>query len=157
MLSDLGSTTVIFFGLIVLWLAVVSFFLFKTVMHYNNLTKGVLKRNLANILEKILANYENNGKKISEIDTRLRKQEYEGNFKIQKLALTRFNPFADTGGEQSFIVSLLDNENSGLVMTSLPGRSGTRWYVKIVKKGKGVEFDLSKEEEETIKKAKPLS
>ena len=67
-------------------------------MHYNNLTKGVLKRNLANILEKILANYENNGKKISEIDTRLRKQEYEGNFKIQKLALTRFNPFADTGG-----------------------------------------------------------
>ena len=74
----------------------------------------------------------------------------------KKSALLHFNPFADTGGEQSFIIGLLDNKNNGILITSLQGRSGTRWYAKQVKAGKGVKYDLSKEEKEAVKHAKTL-
>ena len=87
----------------------------------------------------------------------LKEQEKKSQFQIQKIGLLRYNPFADTGGEQSFVISLLDHHNSGMILTSLQGRSGTRWYAKQVKKGKGTEFELSKEEEEAVKKAKQLS
>lgn len=120
------------------------------------MTKGVTKRSLSSVLEKLLANFENLGQKTEEINIRLKRQEVESHFKIQKLGLLRFNPFADTGGEQSFIISILDRRNNGMVMTSLQGRNGTRWYVKMLKDGKGTEFDLSKEEEEAVKKAKQL-
>ena len=72
---------------------------------------------------------------------------------VQKVAVLRYNPYGDTGGDQSFSMALLNGENSGLVLTSLHSRSGTRVYAKPVVKGKAGNFQLSKEEEEVIKKA----
>jgi hypothetical protein len=73
---------------------------------------------------------------------------------LQKVGFVRFNPFSDTGGDQSFCLSVLDDEDSGIVLSSLHSRGQTRVYAKAVKKGKGKDFELSKEELETIKKAK---
>ena len=75
---------------------------------------------------------------------------------MQKVGILRFNPFADTGGDQSFVFAILDGNDTGIVLTSLHSRSTTRWYAKNVKKGKGVDFDLSQEEEKTIKTAVSL-
>src|SRR5687767_3805744 len=38
---------------------------------------------------------------------------------IQKTGIVRFNPFRDTGGDQSFVLALLDNHDSGFLMTSI--------------------------------------
>lgn len=157
MIAGLEGTTVIFFGLIFIWLAALTFFLYRTISHYNRITQGADRKSLTSVLEKISSDLTKTEKETEQIGKRLKKLEEEAEFKIQKTGLLRFNPFADTGGEQSFIVCLLDNKNNGLVLTSLQGRSGTRWYVKMVKSGKGVEYSLSKEEEEAIKQAKPLS
>src|SRR5438552_3110194 len=51
---------------------------------------------------------------------------------IQKVGVVRFNPFADTGGDQSFAVALLDAEGNGVVLSSLPGRAETRSFAKAV-------------------------
>ena len=75
----------------------------------------------------------------------------EGNFHIQKVGLLRFNPFKDTGGDQSFILSLVDGNNSGVIISGLYSRSGTRWYAKRIKEGKGVEHELSSEEMQALK------
>jgi hypothetical protein len=64
--------------------------------------------------------------------------------------LVRFNPFGDTGGNQSFALALLDSEGDGVVILSLHSREGTRIYVKPVKKGKA-ELKVSDEEERAIK------
>lgn len=69
-----------------------------------------------------------------------------GNFKIH---LTRFNPFSDLGGNQSFILCLLDQSNSGVIITSLHNRDRTRLYAKEIKKGK-IEEKLFSPEEKTI-------
>jgi len=73
-----------------------------------------------------------------------------GNF--PQIGLTRFNPFNDVGGNQSFILVLLDKSNSGVIITSLHNRDNTRVYAKQVKNGQGVGVTLSKEEKDAIKK-----
>jgi len=82
------------------------------------------------------------------------KIEKEGKIHIQKVGLLRFNPFKDTGGDQSFILSLIDGNDSGVIISGLYSRSGTRWYAKRVQDGKGVEHELSDEEKAALKEAK---
>ena len=72
---------------------------------------------------------------------------------VSKVGLIRFNPFGEIGGDQSFSVALLDQEDSGVVITSHYGKDMQRVYAKSVKQGKS-EYSLSVEEEDAIKQAK---
>jgi hypothetical protein len=76
----------------------------------------------------------------------------EGLGHIQRIEILRYNPFDDTGGDQSFSIVMLDGKFDGLVLTSMHSRSGTRVYAKLVKEGKS-EMELSKEEKQVLKKA----
>lgn len=77
----------------------------------------------------------------------------QGRKHIQKVGLSRFNPYDDTGGDQSFSVALLDDLGSGIVVTSLHARSGTRVFGKEILSGESGKYQLSKEEELVIEKA----
>ena len=74
---------------------------------------------------------------------------------VQKVGFVRFNPFHDTGGDQSFIAVFLDRENNGMVISSLYMRDGVRVYGKEIEHGASRQ-PLSEEErgvlEETLKK-----
>ncbi|MBW4061384.1 DUF4446 family protein [Candidatus Saccharibacteria bacterium] len=70
----------------------------------------------------------------------------------QKISLVRFNPFGDTGGDQSFSLAVLDAHDSGYVLTSIHGREGTRVYVKPVDLGKS-KYTLSVEEQQALTQA----
>ena len=80
----------------------------------------------------------------------------DGELHIQKIGLLRFNPFKDTGGEQSFALALVDAHDTGVVVSALYSRSGTRWYAKKVVLGKGEEYELSEEEQKAVRLAKPV-
>jgi hypothetical protein len=71
---------------------------------------------------------------------------------VQYVGLVRFNPFADTGGDQSFAVALLDRRGDGVVISSLHGRTATRFYAKPVKGGNSP-LSLSDEEVQALKQA----
>jgi len=71
---------------------------------------------------------------------------------ITKVGVVRFNPFKDTGGDQSFAIALLDSNNNGLVLSSLYTREGTRVYTKPIEKEIS-NYNLSDEEKEAIEKA----
>ena len=71
---------------------------------------------------------------------------------IQKVGVVRFNPFADTGGDQSFAVALLDAAGNGVVLSSLHGRADTRIFAKQVQAGRS-KHALSDEEQDAIRKA----
>jgi hypothetical protein len=71
---------------------------------------------------------------------------------IQKVGVVRFNPFADTGGDQSFAVALLDADGNGVVLSSLHGRADTRIFAKPVQAGRS-KHALSDEEQDAIRKA----
>ena len=69
-----------------------------------------------------------------------------------KIKLVRYNPFSDTGGNQSFILCILDSTDSGTILTSLHSRDNTRIYAKSVSKGQVDVHSLSKEEKECLQK-----
>ena|SRR3989344_4636919 len=71
---------------------------------------------------------------------------------LSKVALVRFNPFKEIGGNQSFSIALLDQHDDGVIITSHFGRETNRVYAKQVSKGKA-EHQLSKEEEEALAQA----
>ena len=71
---------------------------------------------------------------------------------IQKVGVIRFNPFADTGGDQSFAIALLDADGNGVVLSSLHGRADTRIFAKQVQAGRS-KHALSDEEQDAIRKA----
>ena len=71
---------------------------------------------------------------------------------IQKVGVVRYNPFSDTGGDQSFAIALLDSEGSGVVISSLHSRTDTRVFAKPVQSGRS-RYPLSDEEQDAIRKA----
>jgi hypothetical protein len=68
---------------------------------------------------------------------------------FQRMGFVRFNPFAETGGDQSFSVSLLDAKGTGIVFTGLHTREKTRVYAKPIVNGVS-KSTLSKEEQKAI-------
>jgi hypothetical protein len=99
-------------------------------------------------------------KRVEEVDVRLDKltKAYEelaltSSFASQKISIVRFNPFGDTGGDQSFSLAVLDSHDSGYVLTSIHGREGTRVYVKPVDYGKTSKYTLSDEEQQALSQA----
>lgn len=73
---------------------------------------------------------------------------------IHKVGVVRFNPFKDTGSDQSFVIALLDAEDNGLVLSGLHTREGVRMYMKPITKGLSEKYKLTGEEEEAIRRAK---
>ena len=92
---------------------------------------------------------------IKELLPRLETLEKISHPSIQKVGFLRYNPFQDTGGDQSFILVILDRDNNGVLVSSLYAREGMRLFAKNIERGKS-KHPLSEEEkkvlEETLKK-----
>lgn len=139
-------------GLIIIffWLSILTYFFFRLRNHYSFLTNGVEKKDLQSILENTVKEARLAKKDVERLTEKCDKIEKDNLLHIQKIGLLRFNPFKDTGGDQSFILALVDANNTGVVISGLYSRSGTRWYAKKVIKGKSVEHELSLEEKKAI-------
>lgn len=95
--------------------------------------------------------------KCEELDPRIDLLEKIATVSIQKVSFVRFNPFQDTGGDNSFILVLLDRTNTGVILSSLYTREGIRLYAKSIEAGKHKHVLSTEEEkvlEDTIQKSK---
>lgn len=68
---------------------------------------------------------------------------------VQKVGFLRFNPFQDTGGDNSFVMALLDANDNGIIISSLYTREGIRLYGKKIEKGSSKNV-LSDEEKKVL-------
>lgn len=143
-----NSFVFLVFAVIFVWLIALTIFFWRILRHYNNLTKGVSQKTLKTVLEEVLKNIDLHKKDIDYLKDYSLKLEKDGFLHIQKVGLVRFNPFKDTGGDQSFILSMVDGNDTGVIISGLYSRSGTRWYAKKVVNGKATEHELSEEEKE---------
>lgn len=100
---------------------------------------------LENDIDKLKKAKENTEKEIVEINAKLRKS-------VRGLETIRFNPFPDQGSNQSFAIGMLNEENNGLVLSSLYSRERMSVFAKPIKNGKS-EYELTAEEKEALKKA----
>jgi len=73
---------------------------------------------------------------------------------LRHVAVIRYDAFTDTGGQLSWSLALLDDNGSGVVLTSIQGRNESRTYAKNVT-GWSSETQLSPEEDDAISHARP--
>jgi len=98
--------------------------------------------------------------RVREVDHRLAELEKEhhrhtitNSVSSQKISIIRYNPFPDTGGDQSFCLAVLDAHDSGYVLSSIHARQGTRVYIKPIDLGQS-KYPLSDEEQQALTRAK---
>ena len=153
MLLDLSILQWIVLAL-VFWVIILTIFLIQTSRHYRRLTKNITKKDLKSLLSQILNTVQLNEKELKDLNSALKKVRNSMMSHIQKIGFVRFNPFPQTGGDQSFCLVLLDEKDNGFVLSSLHSRDTTRFYAKTIKNGKADGYELSKEERKAIKNAK---
>lgn len=125
----------------------------KLRVRIDHLTGGVEGGDLEAILGEHLETVHQVGRDLDELTARMAFVESSARHHFAKEGLIRFNPFADTGGNQSFALALLDESDDGVVISSLHSRTGTRIYAKGVAGGKA-DTSLSAEEQEAIDTAR---
>lgn len=135
--------------ILLIWMLVLTFLYVTSVRHYKKL-KVSDERSLESAINTIFRGLEELHSMFSLVEGRVEVLERKNVRNIQRVFMKRFNPFEETGGNQSFSMALLDANNDGVVLSSLHARSGTRIYAKPVKSGKQTEHELSMEEQEVI-------
>jgi hypothetical protein len=90
--------------------------------------------------------------RVTDLSTRMPVVEGRAALAVQRVGVVRFNPFEDTGGQQSFAIALLDSRGTGVAISSLHSRQATRVYLKQINAGKS-DIELSTEEAEAIRRA----
>lgn len=140
-------------GVFFIWLGVLTFWIWKQGNFLKSLFPKTGGRDIRRKFEEIVKEVGNFRLDLDKVKKDLEEVKIEGLGHIQKVELLRFNPYGDTGGDQSFVLVLLDDRGNGKVITSLHARGGTRIFAKDVILGKSGKYRFSEEEERVIKKA----
>lgn len=113
-------------------------------------SKNNERLSLEELIEKYINKLEISSKDIEELKTRVKSINSNLKLSIQDVEVIRFNPFLDTGSDQSFVAGFFDSNKSGVIITCLNSRAQSRIYAKKVVNGES-EVKLSEEEQKLLK------
>jgi hypothetical protein len=116
------------------------------------ITRGAEGRSLEAMLDAHLEKVFETSRSLEDVAARTAILEAAQRRAFQRVGLVRYNPFEETGGNQSFALALLDAAGDGWVLSSLHARAGTRVYAKAIKAGRA-DAGLSAEETAAIAQA----
>lgn len=108
--------------------------------------------NLEDILGAMSGKIKQSESRLSETEQHITEVKAQLKTAYQKLGIVRFDALADEGGKLSFTLALLDENNSGVIITSIHGRQQSRSYTKVIK-NQHSEAELSEEETLALKQA----
>jgi hypothetical protein len=121
-------------------------------LRLDGLTRGSDEGSLEGVLEAHLGRVHDVIRDLEQVEARTAILERDIQASLGRVGLVRYNPFQDTGGNQSFALAILDAHGDGFVISSLHSRSSTRVYAKAVGGGRA-EATLSDEETEALGRA----
>ncbi len=148
----LGSSAIAFIAVVMAAMGL--YYAFRVNSHLNQLLAGLdVQGNLREMVEQYFSSVQNVESQLETIQKNYERLSDIAAASIQKTAIIRFNPFKTTGGDQSFVLALLDNHDNGLLLTSIHSREGTRVYIKPVQYGTS-DHTLSKEEQSALTTAR---
>jgi len=132
------------------WLAVR---LHRLERHYRLLTTDAAGGSLEAVLEDHVQRVQEAVRRVQELDTLTMRLERNSRSHLQRVGFLRFNPFRDTGGDQSFALVLADEGGNGVVVSSLHSREVTRVYAKPLVAWQTT-YQLTDEEQQAIRRAR---
>lgn len=115
-----------------------------------SLTRGGDGASLEAMLGSRLDKVDDVSRELDELAARMAILEGAQRKAFQRVGLVRYNPFEETGGNQSFALAMTDANGDGVVISSLHARAGTRLYAKAVVAGRS-DAALSAEEAEALR------
>ncbi len=142
-------TLAFFFG----WLALLTFIVLKLRTHYHRLTKRAGIHSIESILDSLLKEAEKAENKTEHLEKKIHELQIASVHMYRKIGIVQFHALGKTEGEKSFVIALLNDLQSGIVLDFMYIPDGVRVYTKRVKEGKGETLELTHEEMEAIRKA----
>lgn len=144
------NITILALSIISIILAIHAFVLERRL---KNLLQGANGKSLENVISdmqnRINTNESNISANTGEIATLMSKMRK----RIRNVSTLRFKPFEDAGSTQSFAIAIVDDEQNGVVLSSLYTRERMSVFAKPVKDGKS-EYELTNEEKTVLESAK---
>lgn len=121
----------------------------KIKVKYNRFMNGLSDRNIEELLETCLSNTNSVSAKNREIEHKINDIERQLIQCVQKVGIVRFNAFDNVGSDLSFSIALLDNNDTGVVVSGIYSRDSSSTYAKPVSGAKS-KYTLSAEEIQAI-------
>jgi hypothetical protein len=139
-------------GILSVWVLILSIVVVLDRIVFKNLGKDIGKQNLIKYLEGLSQIEKQNSQAINDLKSVVDSVINKNKFHLQKISLLKFNPFEEVGGEHSFSLCMLNDNDTGVILTGLHTRDRTRVYLKEVKRGKA-QLELSREESKVLRDA----
>lgn len=134
------------------WVALIEWRHRKLTASFRALMTGRGGADLEAVLLDYIARMDRIEQATQRMEQRVQGMEVKQPYLVQHIGVVRFNPFADKGGDQSFVVAILDDHMDGAVITGLHARADVRVYAKPVVGGQST-YALTNEEKEAIARA----
>jgi hypothetical protein len=136
----------------IVWSLFLTSFIVWFYLSLKNILKDSKDKNFLKTFKNIEEIQQKNLKDILNLNLDLDSFKKESRLNIQRVGLTKYNPFKEIGGNNSFSLVLLDGNKNGIIITSLHTRERTRLYLKEVISGKP-KIELSDDEEKALKES----
>lgn len=152
---DFGIVMIVLMLLVIICIILVIWLLVKDNRLNSRLNSFMSGRDGASLEKNIYALYEDN-KMLKEHMMKHRKdihnlyKKHESAF--QKMGLVKYDAFHQMGGQLSFSLALLDENNNGFIINSVHSTDGCYSYTKRITAGE-CKLTLGKEEEEALSRA----
>lgn len=144
-----------FFLILILFLMNLSnrFKIKKLKNKYNKFMNGLSNASIEDVLGDCINKVNGVAEKNKEIEYKLNTVERDMYYCVQKVGVIRYNAFDNVGSDLSYSIALLNNNDDGLVISSLYSRESSSTYAKPIIGGKS-RYALSAEEIKAIDTAK---
>lgn len=116
---------------------------------YNKFMNGLSDASIEDVLEDCIYKINRSVEKNKELEYQLNEVKRNMYYCIQKVGVVRYNAFDNVGSDLSFSIALLNDNDDGLVLSSLYARESSSTYAKPITGGKS-KYAMSAEELKAI-------
>jgi hypothetical protein len=134
------------------WVILLQVRLGRMSRQYARLVRGVDGRNLEEMLHLHVDEVHQALDTVRTLEAESRRMDRTLEHALQWMGMVRYNPFRNTGGDQSFVWALVDGRGNGVVLSSMHSRDSTRLYAKPLHDWVST-YSLTDEEQEAIDRA----
>lgn len=150
--AEIVFTLAVVVILLLLWVITLQFRLGALNRRYRAAMRGADGTDLESLLTTLNQTITEHQQRLGVLEQRSDRTEQTVAAHAGNIGVVRFNPFNDTGGDQSFSIAWVDTQSNGVVLSSLHSRAGTRVYAKPIVKGDS-SHNLTEEERKAIQSA----
>ncbi|MCF7833814.1 MAG: DUF4446 family protein [Candidatus Pacebacteria bacterium] len=128
------------------------FWIVKTEKRLQRFFAGKKGKDLEDTIENLQLDILNLQEEKNKIQAQIAVLQKKAKESIRGVETIRFNPFPEQGGNQSFAIAMINEEENGVILSSLYARERMSIFAKPIKNGIS-EHSLTEEEKEALQKA----